>query len=364
MSCLEDGRFLRDAVKPAGLLKGRPVEEKPPRLFAEIARFFRPVDERGSDRIVPELVEFERPLHARGLTVPPAEQVEIAGRAYDAILDEAVDRCLASRRAGEARRGEDTIFDALLAERLGSWSDLWRQAEDAANTDASSRSVAARNRSARLDMAGARLVDSDSRPATARLHLERMSALKSGRFFDDAFKRAGRPADQPVDMTRLHEFAEIARFFRIEAESKLPEAWSPKGPDVTAVNQAAARIYRAILDGAALRYLEARRGGEAPLDAGPIFDLRLAERLASWSIRWGRAQARGGKGRISRFAAIRSHIERMASLEDGRALHDAIVRVSPPIGKPVALAPPREFAGVARFFRLEALWELERIRSR
>ena len=96
MSSLEEGRSLREAVKPPG----RPVESKPPRSFAEIARFFRPVDERGIDKVVPELVEFERPLNPRGIAVTPAERVEIAGRAYRAILDEAVDRFLASPRAG------------------------------------------------------------------------------------------------------------------------------------------------------------------------------------------------------------------------------------------------------------------------
>ena len=50
----------------------------------------------------------------------------------------------------------------------------------------------------------------------------------------------------------------------------------------------------------------------------------------------------------------------MASLEDGRSLHDAMIRV----GGPAATATPREFAEVARYFRLEALWELEILRSR
>ena len=348
------------------VLKGRPVESKPPRLFAEIARFFRPVDERGIDRVVPELVEFERPLNPRGVAVTPAERVEIAGRVYRAILDEAVDRFLASPRAGEARPDEAAIFDAPLAERLGNWSDLWRQAQDDAATDTSSRSAAARNGSARLALAGTRLAGPDALPATVKSHIERMSALESGRFLDDALKRAGRPAVEPVDMTRLREFVDVARFFRIEAESQLPEPSRPKGTDVTASSRAAAagRIYQAILDGAARRYLAIPRAGGAPADARSVFDPRLAERLGSWSIRWGRAQAAAGEGPGSRFAAVRSHIERMASLEDGRALHDALARAGPPVGGSDARPPPREFAEVARFFRLEALWELELIKSR
>jgi len=362
MSSLEEGRSLREAVKPTG----RPVESKPPRSFAEIARFFRPVDERGIDKVVPELVEFERPLNPRGIAVTPAERVEFAGRAYRAVLDEAVDRFLASPRAGGGRLDEGAIFDALLAERLGDWSDFWRQAQDAADTDPDSRSAAARNGSARLALAGARLADPDSRPATVRSHIERMSALESGRFLDDTPKRAGRPAFEPVDMNRIREFADVVRFFRIEAESQLPKASRPNGTDVTASSRAAAaaRIYRAILDGAARRCREMPRAGGAPPDARLVFDPCLAERLGSWSIRWARAQAAVGEGTLSRFAAVRSHIERMASLEDGRSLCDALAPAGPPIGKSVVPAPPPEFAEVARFFRLEALWELERIKSR
>ncbi len=104
--------------------------------------------------------------------------------------------------------------------------------------------------------------------------------------------------------------------------------------------------------------------GAKPTDARLIFDSRLAERLAAWSISWGRAQVGAGGSRVARFAAIREHIERMVSLEDGRSLRDAFERDGPLIGGPAAPAPPREFAEVARFFRLEALWELELIRSR
>ncbi len=322
MSSLEEGRSVREAVKPAG----RPVESKPPRSFAEIARFFRPVDERGIDRVVPELVDFERPLNPRGIAVTPAERVEIAGRIYRAILDEAVDRFLASPRAGGGRLDEGAIFDALLAERLGDWSDLWRQAQDAADMDLDSRLAAARNGSARLALAGARLADPDSRPATVQSHVERMRALESGRFLDDTLKRAGRPAVEPVDMNRLREFADVARFFRIEAESQLPKASRPNGTDVTASSRAAAaaRIYQAILDGAARQYREMPRAGGAPPDARLVFDPCLAERLGSWSIRWAHAQAAWARERSLRFAAVRSHIERMASLEDGRSLRDAL----------------------------------------
>lgn len=176
----------------------------------------------------------------------------------------------------------------------------------------------------------------------------------------DENNRAGRPAVEVVDMTRLREFVEIARFYRIEAESRLPEASRPKGRDVTAPSRAAsaARIYQTILDGAVRRYRETNLKAVAPSDVGRGLDSRTAERLGSWSIRWARAQ--GGEGRNSQFVAVRSHIERMASLEDGRFMNNATARG----GLPVATPPPREFAEVARFFRLEALWELEIIKSR
>jgi hypothetical protein len=362
MSSLEEGRSVREAVKPAG----RPVESKPPRSFAEIARFFRPVDERGIDRVIPELVDFERPLNPRGIAVTPAERVEIAGRVYQAILDEAVGRFLASPRGGGGHLDEGAIFDARLAERLGDWSDCWRQAQDAADMDLDSRSVAARNGSVRLALAGARLAEPDSRLATVQSHVERMRALESGRFLYDTLKRAGRPVVEPVDMNRLREFADVVRFFRIEAESQLPSASRPKGMDVTASSRAAAaaRIYHAILDGAARRYREMPRTGGAPPDASLVFDPCLAERLGSWSISWAHAQASVGEGTLSPFAAVRAHLERMASLEDGRSLRDVLAPAGAPIGKSAVPAPPREFTEVARFFRLEALWELAMIKSR
>ena len=154
-------------------------------------------------------------------------------------------------------------------------------------------------------------------------------------------------------MTRFREFAEVARFFRIEAESRLPGAARPKDADDAASSQAATagRIYHAILDGAARRYRESP-------DVRLAFNSRLAERLAAWSIRWARAEISADSGRSSQFTAVRSHVERMASLEDGRSLRDTL-------GGLAAAAPPsREFADVARFFRLDALWELEQIRSR
>jgi hypothetical protein len=358
MSALEEGRFLREAVKPPG----RPVESKPPRSFAEVALFFRAVDERGVDRVAPEFFEFERPLNPRGIGVTAADQVEIAGRTYRAILDEAIDRVLASPRGGKGRLDEGAIFDSLLAERLGEWSDLWRQAQDAAARD--SRLASARNGSARVAAAGTRLADPDVRPATVRAHIERMSALESGRFLDDTLKRAGRPAVEPVDMNRLRDFTDVARFFRLEAESQFPKTSRPNSADMTAASRAASQMYRAILDGAARRYRELPRAGGAPPDARLVFDPGLAERLGAWSVRWARAQSATGEGTLTRFAAVRSHIERMASLEDGRSLRDALAPAGQPVDKSVAPAPSGEFADVARFFRLEAVWELERIRSR
>jgi hypothetical protein len=336
MSALEQGRFWREAG-PAKA-SGGPAEPKPSRVSADAARFFRPIDGWSLDRIVPTRLESGRPLNPVGVAVTPAEQVEIAGRVYRAILEEAVGRFLTSAREGEARREEQAVFDAVLAERLGFWSDLWSRSQDAAGGGTTA----------------------------IRSHVERMSDLEHGRFVDDALRGAGRPAVGPIDMTRFREFAEVARFFRIEAESRRPGGSGPRETDGTDSGPAATagRVYRAILDGAAHRYREAPRVGGVPTGVRLVFDSRLAERLAAWSARWARTQIRADESRASQFTAVRSHLERMASLEEGRSLHDAPERAGPIIGGIAAPAPPREFADVARFFRLEALWELEQIKSR
>ncbi len=322
MSALADGRFLRET----GQANGGPVGPRPVRGSAEVARFFRPIDEWDIDRIVPTLLQSERPLNMQGVAVTPAEQVEIADRVYHVILDEAVDRFLAPPRGGQTRPDKVAIFDALVAERLGFWSDLWRQSQDVAASDRSRRSLAVGDRSAGVASAGARTAGPGGPAATMRSHIERMSELENGRFVDNALKRAGRSAGSPVDMTRFPEFVEVARFFRIEAESLLSGASKSKGTDATDSGQAATagRIYRAILDEAARRYREAPRAGEALADVRLVFDSRLAERLAAWSIRWARAQIRTDLSRVSQFNAVRSHVERMASLEDGRSFHDAL----------------------------------------
>jgi hypothetical protein len=362
MTSMEDGRSVRDALERAGFPAGRAVALKPPRLFAEIARFFRPADGAQMDQVVPWVLEVERPLNPRDPGVTLDDRVEIASRAYRTILDDAVARFLAARGAG--RRDEGAIFDAALAERLGVWSDLWRQVQEAADRGAASRSAAVRNLSSRPALADVRLMVPDSRPATIRSHIERMSALADGRFLSDALKRSGRPAEESVDMTGLREFTRVARYFRIAAEGQLPGGSRRNHPDTTSASPAATagRISRAIWDEAARRYLKTPRAGGAHPDARPVFDSRLAERLGEWSIRWGRAQAVATEDFASRFAALRSHIERMETMEDGRSLQEALERVGKREGPPPAL--PREFTEVARFFRLEAQWELAQIRSR
>ena len=85
--------FLRET----GQATGGPVERRR-RGWAEVARFFRPIDDWDIDRIIPTLLS-GRPLNSQGVAVTPAEQVEIADRVYHVILDEAVDRFLASRAA-------------------------------------------------------------------------------------------------------------------------------------------------------------------------------------------------------------------------------------------------------------------------
>jgi hypothetical protein len=199
-----------------------------------------------------------------------------------------------------------------------------------------------------------------------RSHIERMSDLENGRFLDDALERAGRSASRPVDMTRFPDFAEVARFFRIEAATGLPGASRPKSTEFNDFDQAAipASIYRAILERAARGYQQPPRAGEARVDVRLVFDPHLAERLAAWSIRWARALVDADLTRVAKFNAVRSHVERMASLEDGRALRDAFEQAGPHVVAVDAPAPPREFADVARFFRLEGMWELAQTRSR
>jgi hypothetical protein len=365
MSSLESGRFLRDEFERNASLKAETAELKPPRLLAEIARFFRPVDERGVDRVVTELVEFERPLNPVGVAVTPAERAEIAGHVHRSIMEEAVDRYIDSRRSGTAPRHEADIFDGPLAERLATWSDLWRQAQDDATADADARLAATRNSSTRLALAGTRFASPHAHMPTVEQHIERMTALETGRFRVEALRRAGRPPGQPLDMTRLREFVAAARFFRLEAECQLPETSARKGnveADTSSV-AVASQIYQAIQDVAARRYLAISRVGGRPPDAGLVFGSRLAERLGEWSIRWGRVQARGA-GPGSRFAAVRSHLERMASLADGRALNDAFIRAGSSLTRPDALPHIHEFNTVAQFFELEARWQLDLIRSR
>ena len=126
----------------------------------------------------------------------------------------------------------------------------------------------------------------------------------------------------------------------------------------------AGRIYRETMDEAAHRYRKAPRAGQALADVRLVFDPRIAERLAAWSIRWARAQIRTNVTRESQFNAVRSHAERMASLEDGRSVRDALERAGHRVDGVGGPAPPRDFADVARFFRLQALWELEQVKSR
>jgi hypothetical protein len=395
MSALEQGRARHQAGQAKAT--GGPIEPTPLPLSAEAARFFRPIDGWDIDQIVPNRFESERPLNLASVAVTPAGRAEIAGRVYRAILDEAVDRYLVSSRESLAHQTDGAILDALLAERLGFWSDLWSQAQDAADRDAVGRGPAAGVRAAAARAAG-------GRAAAIRAHIERMRDLEDGRFIDDVLKRAGRPAVGSVDMNRFREFAEVARFIRIEAEGRLPGGPSPKEAEGTDSDQAATagRIYRAILDGAVHRYPEApggardsglgtRGSGLGTRDSGLgtrdgdktdrsrtpnseprtpnpdirlILDSRLAERLAAWSARWARAQIRADGSHLSQFNAVRAHVERMAALEDGRSLHETLKRAGAPIGGLAATAPPREFSNAVRFFHLEALWELEQIKSR
>jgi hypothetical protein len=370
MDSLENGRLVRDAAQAAGLGTDRAAELKPPPVFADITRFFRRVDERSLDQVNPDLVEVERPIYPRGVAVTLGEQIEIAGRAYATTLNDAVARFLAARRGAAKATNESTIFDAVLAERLGFWSDLWSQAEDALAAEPSLHMAAARNRSARPAWAGVRLVGPDAPPGPIHLHIERMSALENGRFLQDAIHQAGRVSDERLDMNQLRTFADVARFFRIDAERQLLEESRPNSADATASSRTvaadASRIYTATWDAAARRYVELPRADAATADVGAVCDPLLAERLGFWSIRWGRAQASAGESAhiVARFDAVRSHIERMATLEDGRALNEALGRAGRGGGGVAAVAPPRAFAEVARFFRLEAQWELARLKSR
>jgi hypothetical protein len=364
MSDLEHGRFGHESDRAKAA--GAPLEPRADDIPAEAARFFRPIDGWSLDQVVPTHLQSGRPLNPVGVGVTPAEQAEMAARVYRAVLDETVARWLASPREGEPRREAEPQFDALLAERLGFWSDLWGRSQDAESRDTASRPLAARGGSARVSLAGARSPGPLGRTAAIQAHIERMSELEHGHFLDGVLKRAGRPTSQPIEMKRFPEFAQVARFFRVEAETRLTGAPTPKKSDTTDSSQVetAGRMYRAILDGAAHRYREAPRADAVPPDVHLIFDPGLAERLAAWSARWARALIRTDWSRLSSFTAVRSHVERMASLEDGRSLRDALERAGLHTGALAPLATPREFADVARFFRLEAFWELEQLRSR
>jgi hypothetical protein len=359
MSALEDGRY-RSATRPAT------AGPKPSRGAGEVARFFRPVDQWAIDQIIPTPLVSERPLNPRGVAITPTGQVDIADWVYHAILDEAVDRFLTSPPGGTTPPDEAPIFDGLLAERLGFWSDLWRQSQDFAAREPSRRSPSAGDGPARASSAAARTVGPVGPTTTMRSHIDRMSELESGQFVDVTLKRSGRSAVPPVDMTRFRAFTDVVRFFRIDAESRLSTAAPSRGTDIADSGPAAtaARIYRAIVDDAARRFREAPRAGEAARVNRPVVASCLAERLAAWSIRWARAEIRANPARVSPFNAIQSHTERMASLEDGRSFRDPPERAAAGATAVAAATPPREAADVARFFRLEALWELAQVRSR
>jgi hypothetical protein len=367
LSSLEDGRFPRAAVDRVGIPKGPAAGSKPPRLFAEIVRFFRLIGKGGIDRVVPDVVELERPLDAAGVGVTAAERARTAGSAFETVLHSAVEQFLSAARAGEARRDLAAIFDGSLAERLAIWSDLWMQAEKDAAPAASSRSTIARNGSARMALAGRAYVEPGPSLVGAALksHIERLRALENGHILTDALKRDVRSGCAPLEMVQLGGFVAVTRFFRLEAERQLPELSRQPAADRAASSQAAAarQIYQAILDEAAHRYIALAGGGNPREDNRSVFDTRLAERLGAWSVRWGQAEAGASDAPGSRFAAVRSHLERMASLEDGPALRDAGHRASAHAVRDIP-SPPGQFADVARFFRLHARWELELVRSR
>jgi hypothetical protein len=117
-----------------------------------------------------------------------SERAEVAGRVYRALLRGEARRYLAKAPDAPA------VFDARLAERLGEWSLRWMEA--------------ARN-------AGGRA----ARFEAVRAHLERMRDLESGQSVQDALRQEGRLGDRPLDITKLVEFTEVARFFRLDAES-------------------------------------------------------------------------------------------------------------------------------------------------
>jgi hypothetical protein len=340
MTALEEGRDIA------------PGEPRAAHYRAEIARYFRPIDGSGFDMIVDMQDPSELRLNATGVRITPAEQVEIAGRVYRAILDEAAERFRVGPRGARAAAEDRLFFDAALAERLGLWSELWERSAFALALKAPpARSPVASNRFAWIKM-----------------HIARMADLEKGRLKTDVANRAGRrdPGPGDIDPTAFPEFVEIARFFRIEAESKLPGASLEQEDGVSRSGQAATarRFYQDLLDTAARLVVKEARAAGRPADPRAVFDVRLAERLAAWSTREARARMQADPSASGRFNAVRSHIERVAALEDGRALREAFKRAGLDAAVRADNVPPREFADVAQFFRLEALWELELVRVR
>ena len=107
------------------------------------------------------------PSMGQGVAVTHAEQVEIADRIDDVIMDEAIERFPASPRQDDMQS-----INGLLAERLGFWSDLWRQSQDVTARDRPGRSLADGDRSASVASAEARAAGPSGPAATLRLHLE------------------------------------------------------------------------------------------------------------------------------------------------------------------------------------------------
>jgi hypothetical protein len=127
-----------------------------------------------------------------------AERAEVAARVYRALLRGEARRYLAPPHAGEPPPDASAVFDARLAERLGEWSLRWMEA--------------GRNSGGRA-----------ARFEAARAHLERMRGLETGRALQDALREEAPPGGRPLDLTRLGEFADVAQFYRLDAQSRLQD---------------------------------------------------------------------------------------------------------------------------------------------
>jgi hypothetical protein len=160
-----------------------PVDMTRFRALTDVVRFFR-IDAESQPSTA---------ATSRGTDIADSRPAATAGRICRAILDEAARRYREAPRAREAPGVNRPVVDSCLAERLAAWSIRWARAVIRPNP-------------ARVSPFNA-----------IQSHTERMASLEDGRSFHDPRERAGAGATAVGAPTPPPDFADVPRFFRLEA---------------------------------------------------------------------------------------------------------------------------------------------------